>query len=57
MNFRRLTNDKEVIQILSMEYAKLSDRNANDVFNLMHKYSNQFIARRSFRKKIKKAFN
>ena len=57
MNFRRLTNDKEVIQILSMEYAKLCDRNANDVFNLMHKYSNQFIARRSFRKKIKKAFN
>ena len=57
MNFRRLTNDKEVIQILSMEYAKLCDRNANDVFNLMHKYSNQFIARRSFRKKIKNAFN
>ena len=57
MNFRRLTNDKEVIQILSMEYAKLCDRNGNEVFNLMYKYSNQFLARRSFRKKIKNAFN
>jgi len=57
MNFRRLTNDKEVIQILSMEYAKLCNRNANDVFNLMLKYSNQFLTRRLFRKKIKKIFN
>ena len=54
MNFRRLTNDKEVLKIISKEYAKLSNRDDDEVFSLMVKYSNQFLSRRSFRKKLKK---
>ena len=54
MNFRRLTNNKEVLKIISREYAKLSNSDPDKTFNLMVKYSNQFLSRRSFRKKIKK---
>ena len=53
MNFRRLTNNKEVLKIISREYAKLSNSDPDKTFNLMVKYSNQFLTRRSFRKKIK----
>ena len=54
MNFRRLTNDKEVLKIISKEYARLYNRDFDEVFSLMVKYSNQFLSRRSFRKKLKK---
>ena len=57
MNFRRLTNDKEVINIISSEYAKLSNRSKEEVFKLMMYYTNQFLSRRSIRKKIKKFFS
>ncbi len=57
MNFRRLTNDKEVIKIISREYAVLSNRSEEEVFKLMMYYSNQFLSRRSIRKKIKKFFS
>jgi len=53
-NFNRLTNDSNVLKILSEQYASLYNVDINVVYKKMSFFSNKFFLNRSRLKKIKK---
>mgnify|MGYP000707313580 CR=1 FL=1 len=53
-NLSRLTPKREMIAIMSNEYAKLSGKNENTVFETMWKFTEDFQYRFHRKKRIKK---
>jgi hypothetical protein len=55
-NFSRLTPQKEMVKIMSEEYAKLIKVNSNKVFNSMWFYTKKFFKGTDRKKRFKKVF-
>lgn len=53
-NFRRLTPKKEMVEIMSDEYAKLIPQSKEEVFHLMWKFTTEFQQKFHLKKKRKK---
>jgi len=53
-NFKRLTPHKNIVEIMSDEYAKISGRSKDKTFNLMWKYTQDFQENYHRRRKLKK---
>ncbi|PRX45750.1 lipopolysaccharide kinase InaA family protein [Salegentibacter salegens] len=56
-NFSRLTQDKEVVRIMAIEYAKHINKNKDEVFEKMwfyiKKFQEGFLRKKAFKKKFK----
>ena len=55
-NFDRLSKHENMVKIMSDEYAKCIDKNPEEVFDLMWKYTNQFRTKIRRKKNLKKKF-
>lgn len=55
-NFSRLSQDKEVVQIMADEYAKLIDKSELEVFEKMWYFTNLFQEKFQKKKRLKKKF-
>lgn len=59
-NLSRLTPHKKMVKTISIEYAKLTDENENEVFNLLwyytRKFQKKYYRKKNFKNKIKKIF-
>lgn len=53
-NFSKLTIHKQMVEVMSDEYAKCMNANYDDVFSLMWKYTEDFQMRYHRRRKLKK---
>lgn len=55
-NFRRLTPKKEMVEVMSDEYAKLISQSKDEVFELMWKYTEEFQRKFHLKKRRKNKF-
>jgi len=55
-NFSRLTPKKEMVAVMSDEYAKLTDWNRDEVFNAMWRHTKKFQEKFHRKKRLKKKF-
>ena len=55
-NFSRLTIHKSMVEVMSDEYAKLCNKNYNEVFNLMWKYTENFQRKFWRKQRLKKKY-
>lgn len=55
-NFSRLSPHKEMVQIMSEQYAKCTGENYELIFNLMWKYTSEFQARYFRKKRLKEKY-
>ncbi|MEO8236183.1 MAG: Kdo domain containing protein, partial [Flavobacterium sp.] len=53
-NLSRITPSEAWVRIISSEYAKLYDKNEEEVFRLMWKYNLKFQNKVNFKRNIKK---
>ena len=55
-NFSKLTIHKSMVEVMSDEYAKLSKKNYDEIFNLMWKETQDFQEKFHRKKRLKKKF-
>lgn len=53
-NFRRLSREKEIYEVMADEYAKITGRSSADVFEQMWHYNRKFFAKRDKKSQLKK---
>lgn len=56
-NFSRLTSKKKIIKIMSKEYAKLTDNDKTNIFEIMNmsirKFQHKFVTKKKIKRKLK----